>query len=531
MAKKSIDKWQYGDFQTPDDLARKVIETLKCNHGLRPDVIIEPSCGKGAFIRAACEGFKDSKILGFDINKEYVDDAKSSIIYYHNANNVSVQESDFFSTDWAKVISDQSGYILIIGNPPWVTSSELGLLNSANLPAKSNFQNRRGIEAITGSGNFDISEWMLLRHVDWLSKREGAIALLCKYSVARKVMRQVRESFGFRFFGHIYPIDAKAYFGASVEACLFVLTTDSGNADYEVYKDLDSKIPSHVIGERGGLIVSDVKAYERWKHLSGQDARYIWRSGVKHDCSMVMELVPLDDAYVNGLGENISLEEDYVYPLLKSSDLGNGRTCSYRKVVLITQKTVGEDTSIIQKISPKTWRYLTTHKEYLEKRKSSIYKNKPPYSVFGIGAYTFKNWKIAISGLYKKLRFSLIGPLNGKTVAFDDTVNFLSFDTEAEAKFVFSLITSKPSLEFLDAMIFWDEKRPITADILRRLSLKAVAKELGVLEQYLLWAGANQDTSHGQLMLGIAESKPHYKVPKVHTKGTGVELFPLKVVR
>ena len=511
MAKKSIDKWQYGDFQTPDDLAKKVVETLKRNHGLKPDVIIEPSCGKGAFIRAACEGFEDSKILGFDINKEYIDDAKSSITDYQNSNKVSLRESDFFSADWEKVISDQTGYILIIGNPPWVTSSELGLLNSANLPEKSNFQNRRGIEAITGSGNFDISEWMLLRYVDWLSKREGAIALLCKYSVARKVMRQVRESSGLRFFGHIYPIDAKAYFGASVEACLFVLTTDNGNVDYEVYKDLDSSIPSHVIGERDGSIVSDVTVYERWKHLSGQDARYVWRSGVKHDCSMIMELEPLEDAYVNGLGEDISLERDYVYPLLKSSDLGNGRTNSYRKVVLVTQKTVGEDTSTIQKIAPKTWRYLATHKEYLEKRKSSIYKNKPPYSVFGIGAYTFKNWKVAISGLYKKLRFSLVGPMDGKTVVFDDTVNFLSFDTEAEAKFVFDLVTSKPSLEFLDAMIFWDEKRPITADILRRLSLKAVAKELGVLDQYLLWTGATQDITFGQLELGIAESKPRYK--------------------
>jgi hypothetical protein len=521
MAKKSIDKWQYGDFQTPDELARKVVDTLKCNHGLEPDVIIEPSCGKGAFIRAACEGFKESKILGYDINKVYIDDAKSSITNYKNSKNVSLRDSDFFSTDWEKVISDQTGYILIIGNPPWVTSSELGLLNSANLPEKSNFQNRRGIEAITGSGNFDISEWMLLRYVDWLSKREGAIALLCKYSVARKVMRQVRESSGLRFFGHIYPIDAKAYFGASVEACLFVLTTDSGNADYEVYKDLDSKTPSHVIGERDGLIVSDVMAYEHWKHLSGQDARYIWRSGVKHDCSTIMELEPLDDAYVNGLGENISLERDYIYPLLKSSDLGNGRTDSYRKVVLVTQKTVGEDTSTIQKIAPKTWRYLTAHKEYLAKRKSSIYRNKPPYSVFGIGAYTFKKWKIAISGLYKKLHFGLVGPLDGKVVVFDDTVNFLSFDTEAEARFVFSLITSKPSLEFLDAMIFWDEKRPITADILRRLSLKAVAKELGVLDQYLLWIGATHDTSFGQLELGIAESKPRYKAQELIRQNRG----------
>jgi hypothetical protein len=37
-------------------------------------------------------------------------------------------------------------------------------------------------------------------------------------------------------------------------------------------------------------------------------------------------------------------------------------------------------------------------------------------------------------------------------------------------------------------MIFWDEKRPITIDILGRLSLEAVAMELGLLEKYLQWA-------------------------------------------
>jgi hypothetical protein len=81
----------------------------------------------------------------------------------------------------------------------------------------------------------------------------------------------------------------------------------------------------------------------------------------------------------------------------------------------------------------------------------------------------------------------------------------LSFETEEEAKFIFGLVTSSPSLEFLESMIFWDEKRPITIDILRRLSLKAVARELGALETYLQWAEAIQISSNGQLEIGLAE--------------------------
>jgi hypothetical protein len=204
-----------------------------------------------------------------------------------------------------------------------------------------------------------------------------------------------------------------------------------------------------------------------------------------------------------------------LYPLLKSSDIGNGRTENCRKLVLITQQSVGDNTSSIQNIAPKTWQYLLEHDRYLQSRRSSIYKNKPPYSIFGIGPYSFKSWKIAISGLYKQLRFCLVKPLGGKPVMFDDTVNFLSFETEEEAKFIFELITSTPAIEFLESMIFWDEKRPVTIDILKRLSLKAVARELGILETYLQWGEAVQIASDGQLELGLAEQPSRYTVQKI----------------
>ncbi len=294
---KSAEKWQFGDFQTSDELASEVIKTLKLNHKILPEYVIEPSCGKGAFLRAALNEFGNSKIIGLDVNGKYIREAKLSISEHLNSENATIYESDFFNTNWEALISKLSGYILVIGNPPWVTSSELSVLNSQNIPSKSNFQNRRGIEAITGSGNFDISEWMLLQYVEWLSKKEGTIAILCKYSVARKVMRQVKKKSGNRFSAHIYLIDAKACFGASVEACLFILSTDSdGSHDCKVYQDLKSKQISYLIGERDGLIIRDTVKYKKWRHLAGQDLKYIWRSGIKHDCSKVMELEQVHDA-------------------------------------------------------------------------------------------------------------------------------------------------------------------------------------------------------------------------------------------
>ena len=57
--------------------------------------------------------------------------------------------------------------------------------------------------------------------------------------------------------------------------------------------------------------------------------------------------------------------------------------------------------------------------------------------------------------------------------------------------FVAELLNSQIARHFFSAFIFWDQKRPITLDVLRRLDLLRLAQELDVedamgkfLEQY-----------------------------------------------
>ena len=47
---------EYGDFQTPLELAQKVCQKL-VELGVNPDVIVEPTCGVGNFIEAASASF------------------------------------------------------------------------------------------------------------------------------------------------------------------------------------------------------------------------------------------------------------------------------------------------------------------------------------------------------------------------------------------------------------------------------------------------------------------------------------------
>lgn len=521
MALKTKEQWEYGDFQTPIDIAKQALSVLK-KLGIHPQSVVEPTCGKGTFLLSAAQTFTSAqKLVGVDINENYLNNLKTKVAEIDEKKRIRIILGDFFAFDWNELLSTVPEPILIVGNPPWVTSAELGLLQSKNLPQKSNFQVRRGYDAITGKSNFDISEWMLLKHFEWLKERRGIIAMLCKTAVARKTLHHAWKNDLPISLAHMYLIDAQKYFGASVDACFFVviLHEKTTSKDCLIYQNLTDNHPSHSIGFHDNLMLSNVEKYERLRYLKGIDYSYTWRSGIKHDCSKVMEIERSGESYKNGFGELIKLENDYIYPMLKSSDVGNGDIRLGRKYMLVTQRFVGEDTISIKRTAPLTWRYLEKHDKELSKRASSIYRNRPRFSIFGVGGYSFSPWKVAISGFYKRLSFKAVGPYEKKTVVLDDTVYFLPCWSEDEANFITLLLNSQPAIDFLDSMIFWSDKRPITIDILKKLDLHALSKELGKEADYLRFARQRRDREseeiEGQLSLGIAEKLSKYKKSKM----------------
>jgi len=70
-------------------------------------------------------------------------------------------------------------------------------------------------------------------------------------------------------------------------------------------------------------------------------------------------------------------------------------------------------------------------------------------SIFGVGDYSFSPWKIAISGMYKSLRFVKVGPFQAQPVVFDDTTNFIPCPSETAATLLLSLLESDESTDVL----------------------------------------------------------------------------------
>ena len=465
---------EYGDFQTPASLAEDVCVLLK-RIGVAPASIIEPTCGQGSFLLASERGFPECKVvLGHELNPQHAAAARASV------GRSKVETADFFRKDWPALLRTLPDPILFIGNPPWVTNSALGGIGGTNLPSKSNVRQFAGLDAMTGKSNFDISEWMLTHLLDLTSGRSAVLAMLCKTGVARKVMLhawkaklQIRRS-------AIYRIDTFAHFGASVDACLLVciLEPSAHSTQCDVFDCLAAHEPTSTFALRGSKLVADLASLADYGHLVGPSP-IKWRSGIKHDCSQVMELRlgPRPDTYVNGLGKVVQVEPDFLYPMLKSSELAKGASPS--RYMLVTQRSIGEPTATLRNKAPLTWRYLESYGAAFDARSSSIYRNRPRFSMFGVGDYSFAPWKVAISGLYKRIEFRTVAATKGRPVVFDDTCYFLPCYSASEAESLASILNSDQAKGFFKAFVFWDAKRPITAGLLASLDLDALTAEVG----------------------------------------------------
>lgn len=485
---------EFGDFQTPLSLVEQVIQCL-AESGSQWDRVLEPTCGRGNFLR----GVLDSSILrlggevqGIEIQTTHLRQAAQIPSDKSRQASIKLIEANIFHLNLGTDLHwEVNGRLLVIGNPPWVTNAELGSLASTNLPEKRNLKGLNGLDALTGASNFDIAEHIWLKLIRELIEEKPTIALLCKTSVARNVLQFAAQNRLPISHAYLRKIDSKKWFGAAVDACLFVVGIGSPTnlTAVPIYPDLASSVPQQVLSVRDGKLVGDMEAYEETAEIDGAFP-LTWRQGMKHDAASVMELCRLDDGSLqNKLGEAVNVEEEYVFPLLKSSDLFNKRITNSQRCVIVTQRSIGQDTAELESKAPKLWAYLNRHLAVFERRKSSIYIDKPPFSIFGVGEYAFSDYKVAISGLYKTPKFVALGPIAHRPVMLDDTCYFVSCESAWQCAVICVLLNSPLCRKFLSATSFADAKRPITKKLLQRIHLQALWEQA---DSYQLWEETSQ---------------------------------------
>jgi tRNA1(Val) A37 N6-methylase TrmN6 len=460
---------ELGDYQTPIPLVDRILDRIGPIDP-RWTRVLEPTCGRGSFIeRLIARERAPAEIIGIELQKGHLEAARAATEAAGNSD-VTLIAADLFKFDLRKSLSWRTqGPLLVIGNPPWVTNAALGGIESGNRPERRNLLGLKGLSAMTGSSNFDLAEAIWIKLAVELAVQEPEIAMLCKIATARRILETLSALDLGPARAEIVRIDARRWFQAAVHACLLrtlVRRGVRGDLSVPVFGGLDALEPEAIWQLGNGSLsrgpVADLGAAEA----------LTWRQGIKHDAVRVMEL-RRDDAgrLVNGYGEVVDVESEYLFPILKSSDLFRGRQSWPRRWVLVTQRSLGQDTSPLEKDAPRLWRYLTAHAPALAARKSSVYRGRPAFSMFGIGEYTFARFKVAVAGMYSEPRFRLVSPIGNRPVMLDDTCYFVPCDTQEEAADLARRLNAASVIERLRQAIFPDAKRPVTKRVLQHVAL------------------------------------------------------------
>ncbi|MDO4629516.1 MAG: methyltransferase [Planctomycetia bacterium] len=466
-------KREFGDYQTPVDFAQEVCRYLQTQKGLQPTVVIEPTCGIGNFLKSSLL-FNAEQYYGIEINAEYCAFCRKRF----SDKPVQIFNSDFFTFNFKEITTPQSN-ILVVGNPPWVTNTTLSTLDSKNLPTKMNFKGLRGLEALTGASNFDICEYIILKLLLEFEKTDTTIAMLCKTSVARNVFKELkRNHVGFEYC-ELLEFDSAKVFGISASACVLIIKLSEtekvknvcnvcsfNNAEFYPTSGLKYSLDYR----NDQLITSgNTDIYD----LSGKCC-LDWRQGVKHDCSKIMELSKKNGSFYNGMNDRVDIEENILFPLVKSSMFKRPIIEDFSKYVLVTQRKIREETSYLASYVPKTWKYLNENAEFFSNRKSSIYRGAPQFAMFGVGDYSYSRYKVGVSGFYKKPLFSLLYSPDQKPVMTDDTGYFICFDSYNMGYVAMLLLNSESVQNFLMSIAFLDAKRPYTKKVLERICFRKI---------------------------------------------------------
>ncbi|MHA1520414.1 MAG: hypothetical protein ACTSVZ_06455 [Promethearchaeota archaeon] len=504
---------EFGDFQTPHKLSNQICEFLHVKRKLNPNIIVEPTCGVGNFLAASIHHFPELKMIyALELQPKYIPIAKIQCLHavwdLPTPPIIVILNADVFSYDFSEHllehfpdVGDIHPEILVLGNPPWVTNSELSVLSSSNIPKKSNKKQRKGLDSLTGNSNFDIAESIITHLIEEFSpsfsqsnpSQKISLAMLCKLTVVRNLIRDPMDASILMRNLNFYEIESQNWFNISATAGLFLTNIASPPekvCQYHLFQNVHNKVknskpksksnsksktkpsPQFSFGWSNGQYVSNIEDYQKSLQLEGSFPLQ-WRQGVKHDLTKVCNLTTDAQGILsNGFGEQAEIETSHLYPLMKSSDIQNMLPRPPRYQVIITQKFLGDDTQKLREQAPLLWAYLEKHRDKFDARKSKIYRNHSPYAMFGIGPYTFFPYKIGISGFYSNPSFCLLFPEQGIPIIGDDTCYFLGFQDPISTIYIWALLNQDIVIDFLNSLVFKSSKRPFTKTVLQRLNLQ-----------------------------------------------------------
>jgi len=144
----------------------------------------------------------------------------------------------------------------------------------------------------------------------------------------------------------------------------------------------------------------------------------------------------------------VRLEKELLYPLLIRQDVAAWKAVPSAHLLFVQDvaKRCGIDEDLMKRKFPLAYDWLSLQKPTLLKRSSQSVKNLMEkhafYSMFAVGDYTVKPWKVIWPRIAKIVEAVVVSKLDNKIVLAQETFTLVGLDSEVEANYVAGVLNS-----------------------------------------------------------------------------------------
>jgi type I restriction-modification system DNA methylase subunit len=484
---------ELGEYYTPRGLAELAIESLNISNIVEAS-FLDPGCGSGVF-NSVCINRKiaamdekepadvlsniTSSVFGIDLNPVAVKSTKlnyllSLLPVLEAADDIAI-EIPVFLTDALKLTRDEKiiyddreidiSISHLVGNPPWITwdriDDDVKEIWKDKYVQKLNLLPHDSAVSRLGHANDDISipfVWVCIHH--YLEENGGATFVLKRDIMkgpAGKLLRTLEVADRQLNMTHIHDLNKLRPFGKQVGANVAV---------YTLVADTRSTFPieaSSWTRENTTPDFSSMNTMQNSAHveqtnilpLDSDDSTSAWiredaERGALGECDQDIRHGVKDDAqdvFSITRDQLADIEPDFVYPYLKSKHIVKYGLFGHELRLVPINKANEDNEELLKNEFPQTYQYLSQNRDILENRSSSWLDNGTFYNIFGIGDYTWAEYKLVWCRLGFKPHFAVVSTVNDedlgeKMVIPGDHFMFIGTNNKQEAHFLCALLNS-----------------------------------------------------------------------------------------
>lgn len=422
--------FEVGRVFTPIKWARWALEKYNIYDKWRSGcTIIEPTCGSGVFFRALLSIAKDNnesvsisdlnRLTGVEINKS---DKQNFMKMIQEDFGLEFPECNFISCDFLDYF-DARQFDIAIGNPPWSNFTEIPEHYKEKI--KNNFlkydlvKNKKDV--LLGASRADIAALIIQKTMKKHVKIKGEGFFFVPMSLffnedANKNFRPREGS------GNVFSVEEIVDFENGLvfedvgtrNGFIHLKSNDFQNFPIPIQKYNGEKLWCRASLEDGAWMRMQDKnnkpIFEKIQINETQVARQGINTGGLNKVFLLERSELLKDdkiaEFQNGYGETIELETDYVFPIMHVGLFSDRKPKKFRYILCLHYKNGAALSSDCIEKMPLVKRYIETYRVEMTKRKGTILQAHISrgyfWHLFGVGAYSFSQYKVAWEALGKR---------------------------------------------------------------------------------------------------------------------------------